>query len=84
MKDNFKKSKLSNKNSFQPGEGLCIKPNKLTIKYGIISDSLRDKICSAIENDNEVKYFQKLHSGNYFNMIDLGLDNIFWLNETVY
>ena len=84
IKDKFKKSRLSKINSFQPGEGLCIKPNNPTAKYGIISDSLRQKICSLIENDIEVTYFQKLHNGNYVNMIDLGLDNIFWLNETGY
>jgi len=84
IKNKFKKSKLSKINSFQPGEGLCTKPSKLTAKYGIISDSLRQKICSVIENDIEVTYFQKLHNGNYVNMIDLGLDGIFWLNETGY
>lgn len=84
IKDKFRKSKLSRINSFQPGEGLCIKPNNLTTKYGIISDSLRQKICSVIKNDIEVTYFQKLHNGKYVNMIDLGLDNIFWLNETGY
>ena len=84
IKDKFKKSKLSKINSFQPGEGLCVEPNNLTTKYGIISDSLRQKICLAIKNDNEVTYYQKLHNGNYVNMIDLGLDNIFWFNETGY
>jgi hypothetical protein len=84
IKDKFKKSKLSKINSFQPGEGLCIKPYNLTTKYGIISDSLRRKICSVIDNNIEVTYFQKLHNGNYVNIIDLGLDNIFWFNETGY
>ena len=83
-KDKFKKSKLSKINSFQPGEGLCIKPKNLTTKYGIISDSLRQKLCFVIENDIEVTYFRKLHNENYVNMIDLGLDNIFWFNETGY
>ena len=84
IKDKFKKSKLSKINSFQPGEGLCIKPDNLTTKYGIISDSLRQKICSVIENDVEVTFFQKLHNGGNVNIIDLGVDNIFWLNETGY
>ena len=84
IKDKFTKSKLSEINSFQPGEGLCVKPNNSSIKYGIISDSLRQKLCSAIKNDIEVTYFQKLYNGNYINMIYLGLDNIFWFNETGY
>ena len=33
IKDKFKKSKLSKINSFQPGEGLCIKPNNPITKY---------------------------------------------------
>ena len=83
-KENFKKSKLTRINSFQPGEGLCIKPKSPDTKYGIISDPLRKKICLAIEDDIEVNFIQKLNNHNYLNIIDLGFDNILWLNKTGY
>ena len=54
------------------------------VKTGSNTYDIEVALAGFSKNDIEVAYFQKLYNGNYVNMINLGLDNIFWLNETGY